>query len=86
MGGGGRGRVYLGDLQQYDAVLDGLYHALEGDRQQGGVGVSHGQETRQGELKESYCEGAAAAFHLHMWFLLNFQFSVEKEKKKKTGC
>lgn len=28
------GRVYLGDLQQYDAVLDGLYHALEKRRQQ----------------------------------------------------
>lgn len=30
----GRGRVYLGDLEQYDAVLDGLYHALERRREE----------------------------------------------------
>lgn len=41
-------------------------------------GFSHKQETRQ----ENYCEDDVLAFHLHTWFLLNFQFSV---KKKKTG-
>lgn len=72
----GRSRVYLGDLQQYDAVLDGLYHALEGD--------GRGIQSQAGDTTRELLRGRdALAFHLHTWFLLNFQFSVKKKDRRK---
>lgn len=42
-------------------------------------GFSHKQEIRQ----VKYCEDDVLGFHLHMWFLLNFQLSVEKKDRGK---
>lgn len=68
----GRSRVYLGDLQQYDAVLDGLYHALEGD--------GRGIQSQAGDTTRELLRGRRVGFSLT--HVVSFKFSIFCEKKK----
>lgn len=74
----GRSRVYLGDLQQYDAVLDGLYHALEGDGRGDSV-------TSRRHDKRITARTRRVGFSLT--HVVSFKFSIfcEKERQEKTG-
>lgn len=67
----GRSRVYLGDLQQYDAVLDGLYHALEGD--------GRGIQSQAGDTTRELLRGRRVGFSLT--HVVSFKFSIFCEKK-----
>lgn len=67
--------VYLGNLQQYDAVLDGLYHALEGD----GTGV----QSQAGDTTSEVLRGRRV--RVSLTHVVSFKFSTFCRKKKDRG-
>lgn len=67
--------VYLGDLQQYNTVLDGLYHTLE-EKDRKGINCQELTSKLKGRKEH------VLTSDLHKWSLSSFQFS----ERRKTGC